>query len=135
MLARLVLTLCVLTFGALVPAINETHLLNSQWAPACAPARSLAIAQHCRHHALVLVAGQVARSAALASAPALIVTGGFLVAFAARDGYGGSMLHTDGAELNIFGLNAAVIVMGAATAALALIFLTAPRATASVKAA
>lgn len=48
--------------------------------------------------------------------------------FAARDGYGGSML-------SIFGLNAAVIVMGAATAALALIFLTASRVTASVKAA
>ena len=64
----------------------------------------------------------------LASVLGLIVTGGFLAAYATRAAYGGSMLHTDGTELRALGANAAVLVMGVASAVLALTLFHSDRA-------
>ncbi len=51
----------------------------------------------------------------------LLVTAGFLIAYALRRSYGGSMRHTDGSELMVFGINSAVLTMLAATIALAIV--------------
>ena len=40
--------------------------------------------------------------------------GGFLLAFALRDSYGGSMMHEDGRELRFLGMNIAVFGFGLA---------------------
>lgn len=47
---------------------------------------------------------------------------GFLAAFLLGPPYGGSMRHSDGSELTIAGVNAAVIVMAAAAAVLGLLW-------------
>lgn len=52
----------------------------------------------------------------------LIVVLGFLAAFLLGPTYGGSMRHSDGSELTIAGVNAAVIVMAAAATVLGLLW-------------
>ena len=44
----------------------------------------------------------------------LIVTGGFLLAFLLKDGYGGSMKYLDGSEKTVLGINIGVIGFGIA---------------------
>jgi hypothetical protein len=43
-----------------------------------------------------------------------VVTGGFLAAYVLHASYGGSMLHSDGSELTLVGVNAGVLGFGAA---------------------
>ena len=42
----------------------------------------------------------------------LSVTGGFLIAFALQDSYGGSMKYLDGSEKTLFGINIGVVGFG-----------------------
>jgi hypothetical protein len=47
-----------------------------------------------------------------ASVLALVVTGGFLAAYALQGLYGGSMVHPDGTEKTVLGINVGVIGFG-----------------------
>ena len=47
-----------------------------------------------------------------ASVIALLITGGFLAAYALQGAYGGSMVHPDGTEKTLFGVNVGVIGFG-----------------------
>jgi hypothetical protein len=49
----------------------------------------------------------------LPSILAMLVTGGFLFAYLVRDGYGGSMVLSDGSEKLLFGLNLGAFAFGA----------------------
>lgn len=107
MIAKLLVTIGVVFYAVLVPIleINETHVFNQAWAP------------HARLHEtwqlftntaigvysvwLVWIKGDLK----LASLLTLFVTGGFLMAYWLRDGYGGSMVLTDGSENMILGIN------------------------------
>ncbi|MCU1730962.1 MULTISPECIES: hypothetical protein [unclassified Pseudomonas] len=107
MIAKLLVTIGVVFYAVLVPIleINETHVFNQAWAP------------HARLHEtwqlftntaigvysvwLVWIRGDLK----LASLLTLFVTGGFLMAYWLRDGYGGSMVLTDGSEKMILGIN------------------------------
>lgn len=107
MIAKLLVTIGVVFYAVLVPIleINETHVFNQAWAP------------HARLHEtwqlftntaigvysvwLVWIKGDLK----LASLLTLFVTGGFLMAYWMRDGYGGSMVLTDGSEKMILGIN------------------------------
>lgn len=107
MIAKLLVTIGVVFYAVLVPIleINETHVFNQAWAP------------HARLHEtwqlftntaigvysvwLVWIKGDLK----LASLLTLFVTGGFLMAYWLRDGYGGSMVLTDGSEKMILGIN------------------------------
>jgi hypothetical protein len=44
----------------------------------------------------------------------LLVTGGFLIAFLLKDGYGGSMKYLDGSEKTLLGINIGVLGFGIA---------------------
>lgn len=59
-------------------------------------------------------AGRVREAAVLA----LLVVGGFLIAWATGSLYGGDMLHTNGTQIAVGGVNVAVIVMVVAAAGL-----------------
>ena len=48
----------------------------------------------------------------LSAVLSLIVTGGFLLAFALKDTYGGSMKFLDGTERTLLGLNIGVVGFG-----------------------
>ena len=117
------LTLSVMPFILLVPMleVNDTHLFNPLWPE---HARLHEVWQLVTNAALGLAClwlawwkGRVRAAAMLG----LLVTTGFLTAYALRTTYGGSMRHTDGTELTIFTLNSSLLVMLGASVALAIL--------------
>lgn len=54
---------------------------------------------------------------------ALIVTGGFMVAYVFQAAYGGSMVHTDGTERTLAGINVGVLGFGFVMGVSALVLL------------
>ena len=113
MLRKIAVSLCVLTFGLAVPLleVNATHLWNPAWPPharlheAWQLITNVVLALTCLW--LVWARGQV-RGAALLG---IAVVGGFLAAYALRGAYGGSMVHPNGTELLIGGINPATAIM------------------------
>lgn len=117
---KLAVAFAAILFGLVVPIleVNATHLFNPLWP------------SHARLHEgwqlltnsllailclwLACGEGRVRAAAALA----LVVVGGFLAAWALGPLYGGDMLHTDGGQIAIGGINVAVIAMAAAAAGL-----------------
>ncbi|WP_342622598.1 hypothetical protein [Pseudomonas alkylphenolica] len=107
MLAKLLVTVGIVFYAVVVPIleINDTHVFNQAWAP------------HARLHETWQLFTNTALGAfsvwlvwgkdnlKLASLLTVFVTGGFLMAYWLRDGYGGSMVLTDGSEKMILGVN------------------------------
>lgn len=133
MAAKIVVTLCALVFGLVVPVleVNATHVFNPAWP---GHARLHEVWQLVTNSALaagvlwlVWAKGSV-RPAALIG---LAVVGGFLIAWALSGAYGGTMVHPDGSELLIAGVNPAVGVMVLAALGLAWVAAFAGRGTAA----
>ena len=130
---RVGLTCCIAVFGVLIPwlEINDTHVFNPHWP---AHARLHEVWQLATNVLLALLGLWLAwrrDNVFLASLIALCVTAGFLFAYLIRDGYGGSMLGSDGAEKVVAGLNVSVLaagVMGLISAVLLVIALSCRRA-------
>ncbi|MDU9403907.1 hypothetical protein RTH46_15555 [Pseudomonas sp. zfem004] len=107
MLSKLLVTVGIVFYAVVVPIleINDTHVFNQAWAP------------HARLHETWQLFTNTALGAfsvwlvwgrndlRLASLLTLFVTGGFLLAYWLRDGYGGSMVLSDGSEKMIMGVN------------------------------
>ncbi|MDD2048325.1 hypothetical protein [Pseudomonas putida] len=107
MLAKLLVTVGIVFYAVVVPIleINDTHVFNQAWEP------------HARLHETWQLFTNTAIGAfsvwlvwgkdnlKLASLLTVFVTGGFLMAYWLRDGYGGSMVLTDGSEKMILGVN------------------------------
>ena len=107
-------------FAVLIPylEVNATHLLNPGWP------------SHARLHeawqlltnaslsilALWLVLTRTAARTGLLIALAICLS--FLAAWALGGAYGGSMLHTDGTQMVVAGVNIAVMIVVALTALL-----------------
>ena len=113
MTRKIAITFAALLFGLIVPIleVNATHLLNPLWP---SHARLHEAWQLLTNGAIALVclwlawrAERVREAAALA----LLVVGGFLIAWASGPLYGGNMLHTDGSQIALGGINVAVIFM------------------------
>ncbi|WP_422420025.1 hypothetical protein [Pseudomonas sp. GZD-222] len=107
MLAKLLVTVGIVFYAVVVPVleVNDTHVFNQAWEP------------HARLHETWQLFTNTAIGAfsvwlvwgkdnlKLASLLTVFVTGGFLMAYWLRDGYGGSMVLTDGSEKMILGIN------------------------------
>ncbi|MCW2271003.1 hypothetical protein D3C77_16590 [compost metagenome] len=107
MLEKCLVTVGIVFYAVVVPIleINDTHVFNQAWAP------------HARLHETWQLFTNTAIGAfsvwlvwgkddlRLASLLTVFVTGGFLMAYWLRDGYGGSMVLTDGSEKMIVGIN------------------------------
>ncbi|MDH0648916.1 hypothetical protein N5D48_15695 [Pseudomonas sp. GD03858] len=111
MLAKLLVTVGIVFYAVVVPIleINETHVFNPGWD---AHARLHETWQLFTNTALGafsvwLVWGR--NDLPLASLLTVFVTGGFLLAYWLRDGYGGSMVLSDGSEKMILGLNLGLV--------------------------
>ncbi len=107
LLAKLLITLGALLYGLGVPLleINPSHVFNPSWE---AHARLHEVWQLTTNSALALLSlwlVWVRNDIKLPSILAMLVTGGFLFAYLVRDGYGGSMVLSDGSEKLLFGLN------------------------------
>ncbi len=108
--ARIALTLGALIYGAVVPLLelNETHVWNPTWV---AHARLHEVWQLITNSAFAVLALRwiwIDRRTRLPSLIAAVITGGFLAAYALRDGYGGSMVHSNGTEMRLGGINLGV---------------------------
>ncbi len=116
MLAKLIITIGALLYGLGVPLleINQTHVFNPQWE---AHARLHEVWQLATNSSLAMLALWLAwgrNDIKLPSILAMLVTGGFLFAYLVREGYGGSMVLSDGSEKLIFGLNLGAFAFGIA---------------------
>ncbi|SNC74659.1 hypothetical protein SAMN04487881_2492 [Marinobacter sp. es.048] len=115
MLDKLLLTLSIGLYAVVVPylEINDTHVFNPAWV---AHAKLHEVWQLITNSSLGAVALWLTwfsqNGRAQASLIALLVTGGFLAAFAMQDLYGGSMVHSDGTEKTAFGMNVGVLGFG-----------------------
>lgn len=112
LLAKLLITLGALLYGLGVPLleINPSHVFNPSWE---AHARLHEVWQLTTNSALALLSlwlVWVRNDIKLPSILAMLVTGGFLFAYLVRDGYGGSMVLSDGSEKLLFGLNLGAFV-------------------------
>lgn len=115
LLAKLIITLGALLYGLGVPLleINPTHVFNPNWE---AHARLHEVWQLTTNSALALLSLWLAwgrNNIRLPSILAMLVTGGFLLAYLMREGYGGSMVLSDGSEKMLFGLNLGAFAFGA----------------------
>lgn len=116
----LVLTLCLVPVGLLVPIleIGPTHVFNPDWP---GHARLHEVWQLAANSGLSLLCLWLAWGAGrvrLASVIALVLTASFLLSFLLAPLYGGTMRHSDGSELMVAGMNSAVAIMLLATAGL-----------------
>lgn len=112
--AKLLITLGALLYGLGVPLleINPTHVFNPSWE---AHARLHEVWQLTTNSALALLSlwlVWVRNNIRLPSILAMLVTGGFLFAYLIRDGYGGSMVLSDGSEKMLLGLNLGAFAFG-----------------------
>lgn len=112
MVLKVLITLGILVYGLLVPIleINSSHVFNPNW-----PAHALLheVWQLITNSMLALYClwlTWVKNDLFLPSLIGMLVTGGFLLAFLVKDIYGGSMVHPDGSEITLMGLNAGVMV-------------------------
>lgn len=121
-LALISISLCVFVFAVILPflEISDTHLINPDWP------------SHARLHE----AWQLLTNAALSifglvlvwkgSAPkvgigiAMIISASFLMSLLLGRFYDGSMLHSDGTQMAVAGVNVAVIVVSILTVLLVL---------------
>jgi hypothetical protein len=127
MVLKVLITLGILVYGLLVPIleINSTHVFNPNW-----PAHALLheVWQLITNSTLALYClwlTWMKNDLFLPSLIGMLVTGGFLLAFLVKDIYGGSMVHPDGSEITLMGLNAGVIVFALVFILLACAALTA----------
>lgn len=115
MLDKILLTISIVLYAIAVPylEINDTHVFNPDWV---AHAKLHEVWQLITNSSLGAVALWLtwvsADGKGKASVIALLITGGFLAAYAMQGLYGGSMVHPDGTEKTVFGINVGVIGFG-----------------------
>lgn len=120
---KCLITFCILLYAVGVPILelNDTHVFNPDWTP------------HMRIHEVwqlltnsmlgiacmwwLWIDKKTLRSAVVS----LIVMGGFMVAFALRHFYGGSMKYLDGSEKTLFDINIGVLGFGVGMTILGLV--------------
>lgn len=107
MVAKLLVSIGIVFYAVLVPIleINETHVFNPAWEPHARLHETWQLFTNTAIGAYSVWLVWVRGDLRLASLLTLFVTGGFLMAYWMRDGYGGSMVLSDGSEKLILGVN------------------------------
>lgn len=129
-LATLSVGLSAAIFAGLIPAmeINSTHLLNPEWPEHARLHEAWQLITNASISLLAVACVWTQRAPRLGISLAMIICGGFLTAWVLGTTYGGSMLHTDGTQMAIGGLNVAVIIVLLLTGLLFLSWLSLSRA-------
>lgn len=107
MFAKLLVTVGIAFYAVVVPIfeINASHVFNPHWTPHARLHEVWQLTTNCALGAFSLWLVWLRSEIRLSSLITLFVTGGFLVAYALRDHYDGSMVLSDGSEKMIFGIN------------------------------
>ena len=121
-LTPLAVTLNALVFALLVPVleVNSSHLTNPDWPAHARLHEAWQLLTNAAIAVFSLYLLWVRKDRLVATLLGLITCGSFLVAWAAAGSYGGSMLHSDGSQMAIAGMNVAVLVVVALTLLLGL---------------
>jgi hypothetical protein len=124
--ARILITIGVLVYALAVPLLelNDTHVFNPEWPPHARLHEVWQLATNSMIGLLALWLAWGKGSVRMPAVLALMVMGGFLLAYASRAGYGGSMVLSVGSvERTVLGLNLGVIgaVIVVVTAVVALV--------------
>jgi hypothetical protein len=114
MLSKLLITIGIIFYGVAVPIleVNPTHVFDMTWTSherlheVWQLTTNSSIAVYC----FWLV--WVREKTQLPGILGLLVTGGFLLAYVIRSGYGGSMVLSDGSEKTVFGANLGLVGFG-----------------------
>ena len=112
--------LSAVIFTVLIPLLelNSTHLTNPDWPSHARLHEAWQLLTNAAISMLALGCVWTARAPRIGISLALTICASFLIAWALGSVYGGSMLHSDGTQIAVVGINAAVIVVGAVTALL-----------------
>lgn len=117
---RLTITSVVLNaavFALLIPILelNSSHLTNPLWPSHAKLHEAWQLLTNASIAILALRLAFSDKSGWIAIALCLITQVSFLVAWATSSSYGGSMLHSDGTQMAIAGVNVAVLIVAALT--------------------
>tara|TARA_R110001592_G_scaffold363372_2_gene686319 strand:- start:202372 stop:202794 length:423 start_codon:yes stop_codon:yes gene_type:complete len=118
--ATLSVGLSAIVFAVLIPVLelNSTHLTNSEWPSHARLHEAWQLLTNAAISVLALGCVWTNRAPRIGIILALMICASFLTAWALRSVYGGSMLHTDGTQMAVGGINVAVIVVIALTGVL-----------------
>lgn len=107
MVAKLLVTVGIVFYAVMVPIleVNDSHVFNQAWAPHARLHETWQLFTNTALGVFSVWLVWVKDNLRLASLLTAFVTGGFLMAYWLRDGYGGSMVLSDGSEKMILGVN------------------------------
>nr|WP_189661783.1 hypothetical protein [Pseudomonas urmiensis] len=100
-------TVGIVFYAVIVPIleVNDSHVFNQAWAPHARLHETWQLFTNTALGVFSVWLVWVKDNLRLASLLTAFVTGGFLMAYWLRDGYGGSMVLSDGSEKMILGVN------------------------------
>ncbi len=115
---KIAITFSVLLYALVVPflEINDTHVLNPDWTPHVRIHEVWQLVTNSSIGILCLWLVWFKKETKISAILSLLVTGGFLLAYALQETYGGSMKYLDGSEKTLFGINIGVLGFGIAFA-------------------
>ena len=113
---RSIITFSVLLYAIVVPflEINETHVFNPNWTPHVRIHEVWQLITNSSIGVFCLWLVWVKNETIVGAILSLLVIGGFLLAFAIQELYGGSMKYLDGREKILMGINIGVLGFGIA---------------------
>ncbi len=116
MIKKSAIIFSVILYAIVVPYldISETHVWNPDWTPHARIHEVWQLITNSSIGVLCLWLVWYKKEVQLSTLLSLIVTGGFLLAFLLKDGYGGSMKYLDGSEKTVLGINIGVLGFGIA---------------------
>lgn len=116
MIKKIAITFSVVLYAIVVPFldISETHVWNPDWTPHARIHEVWQLITNSSIGVLCLWLVWYKKEVQLSTILSLIVTGGFLLAFFLKDGYGGSMKYLDGSEKTVLGINIGILGFGIA---------------------
>ncbi|MEW6734897.1 MAG: hypothetical protein AB1489_26645 [Acidobacteriota bacterium] len=114
MVSKVLVTIGILVYGLVVPMLelNNTHVFNPDWVPHARIHEVWQLTTNTSVALFCLWLVWIKKEIRLPSALAMLITGGFLFAYAIQDIYGGSMKHSDGSEKTLMGLNIGLVGFG-----------------------
>ncbi|WP_421812302.1 hypothetical protein [Flagellimonas sp.] len=121
---KTIITFSIVLYAIVVPflEINDTHVFNPDWTPHAKIHEVWQLITNSSIGILCLWLVWVKKEFRMSTVLSMLVTGGFLLAYALQNSYGGSMKYLDGSEKTILGINIGVVGFGLAFLLLILLF-------------
>ncbi|WP_431160366.1 hypothetical protein [Flagellimonas beolgyonensis] len=113
---KYIITFSILLYAVAVPIleINDTHVFNPDWTPHVRIHEVWQLITNSGIGLLCLWLIWVKKETKISTLLSMLITGGFLLAFALKELYGGSMKYLDGSEKTLFGINIGIVGFGIA---------------------